>query len=89
MPITETRCEDRADMAVAQLYNTTGIDLLPLPSIMTASELAPAIRSSIGALAQDRYCGRGIPYIKMGRRVRYVRAEVARYLLANYRATVG
>jgi hypothetical protein len=83
-----TRCYDMAEAELVDLYNRTGIDLSPLPSIMTAEELAPAIRSSVGALAQDRYRNQGIPYIKMGRRVRYVRAEVARYLLANRRATV-
>jgi len=80
---------DVADAELAKLYNDTGIDLSPLPAIMTAAELAPAIRSSEGALAQDRYRNQGIPYIKMGRRIRYARAEVARYLVANRRSTVG
>nr|WP_232425857.1 helix-turn-helix domain-containing protein [Mycobacterium sp. JS623] len=35
------------------------------------------------ALAQDRYRRGGIPYVKFGRRVRYLRADVARYLAAN------
>lgn len=82
-------CRDIADAELTKLYNDTGIDLSPLPAIMTATELAPAIRSSEGALAQDRYRNQGIPYIKMGRRIRYARAEVARYLAANRRSTVG
>lgn len=72
-----------ADAELAKLYADTGIDLSMLLSIMTAEELAPAIRSSVGALAQDRYRNRGIPYIRMGRRIRYVRADIARYLAAN------
>ena len=72
-----------AEAEIARLYADTGIDLSMLPSIMTAEELAPAIRSSVGALAQDRYRNRGIPYLRMGRRIRYVRADVARYLAAN------
>ena len=72
-----------ADAELAKLYADTGIDLSMLPSIMTAEELAPAIRSSVGAFAQDRYRNRGIPYIRMGRRIRYVRADIARYLAAN------
>ena len=77
------RCRDMADAELAKLYDETGIDLSMLPSIMTAEELAPAIRSSVGALAQDRYRNRGIPYIRMGRRIRYVRADIARYLAAH------
>jgi hypothetical protein len=78
-----------ADAELAQLYNDTGIDLTALPPMMTAVELAQAIRSSEGALAQDRYRNRGVPYIKMGRRIRYVRADVARYLAANRATTIG
>lgn len=74
---------DAVHTELAQLYADTGIDLSTLPAISTAEELAPAIRSSVGALAQDRYRGRGIPYIKLGRRVRYLRADVARFLIAN------
>jgi hypothetical protein len=81
-------CRDIADAELTKLYNDTGIDLSPLPAIMTPAELAPAIRSSEGALAQDRYRNRGIPYICMGRRIRYARADVARYLVANRKATV-
>ncbi|MDN4518141.1 helix-turn-helix domain-containing protein [Mycolicibacterium austroafricanum] len=68
---------------LAKLYADTGLDLSMLPVIMTAEELAPAIHVSVGSLAQDRYRNRGIPYIRMGRRIRYARADVARYLAAN------
>ena len=80
---SQLRCRDMADAELTKLYNATGVDLSMLPTVMTAEELAPAIRSSVGALAQDRYRNRGIPYIRMGRRIRYARAEVARYLIAN------
>lgn len=86
MTVAETvmvRCRDLADAELAKLYVDTGIDLSMLPAVITAEELAPAIRSSVGALAQDRYRNRGIPYIKLGRRVRYLRADVARFLIAN------
>lgn len=79
---------DMAEAELADLYNTTGIDLSHLPPVMTAAELAPAIGSSEGALAQDRYRNRGIPYIRLGRRIRYARAEVARYLSTHREATV-
>ncbi|OBI02921.1 hypothetical protein [Mycobacterium scrofulaceum] len=76
--------QSRPDAEITQLYERTGIDLSRLPAVMTAEELATGIRSSVGALAQDRHRNRGIPYIKLGRRIRYARNEVARYLLANY-----
>jgi hypothetical protein len=77
-----------ADAELAQLYASTGIDLTACPPIMTAAQLSPHITLSEGALAQDRYRGEGIPFVKMGRRVRYLRADVARYLMAN-RSTPG
>jgi hypothetical protein len=82
------RYRGAADAELEQLYADTGIDLSMLPPIAKSEELAAALRCSVGALAQERYRNQGIPYIKMGRRVRYVRAEVARYLMANRRATV-
>ena len=77
------QCRDMADAELAKVYNATGVDLSMLPAVMTAEELAPAIRRSVGALAQDRHRNKGIPYIRMGRGIRYARAEVARYLAAN------
>jgi hypothetical protein len=88
MTIAE-RCRDVAEAELALLYNDTGIDLSPLPALMTAEELAPAIRTSVGALAQERWRNVGIPYLKMGRRIRYARGEVARYLMASRQTTVG
>jgi hypothetical protein len=41
------------------------------------------LQKTVDALAQDRYRDRGIPYIRVGRRIRYLRADVARYLIAN------
>jgi len=87
MAIAE-RCRDAAEAELAQLYTDTGIDLSQHPAIMTAEELAPVIRRSVGALAQDRYRNQGIPYVKMGRGIRYARGEVARYLMAHYRTTI-
>ena len=68
---------------LAKLYADTGIDLTALPPIATAAELASVVKTSEAALAQDRYRRQGIPFIKYGRRVRYLRADVARYLAAN------
>jgi hypothetical protein len=85
MTLTQRRPEADAEL-IAELFDKTGIDLSALPSVMPGDVLAPAIGTTVGALAQDRYRNRGIPYITVGRRrIRYSRAQVARHLLANQR----
>lgn len=74
------QCKEAAPVELAKLYNETGIDLSQLPAVIVPEELAGALRTTVGALAQDRYMGRGVPHVKYGRRVRYLRADVARYL---------
>jgi hypothetical protein len=83
--VTDMAVADIADEALAQLYIETGVDLSQLPPIMTAAELAPALKTTVMSLANERYRRVGVPYVKHGRRVRYLRADVARYLLANRR----
>ena len=78
-----TAVKDLAEAEMAKLYAETGIDLSGLPPVIKPTELAPVIRATIDALAQDRYRQTGIPYVKLGRRVRYLRADVARYLMAH------
>jgi hypothetical protein len=68
---------------LSQLFIDTGIDLTTLAAVVTPRELAPLMKTTEAALAQDRYRRGGIPYVKFGRRVRYLRADVARYLIAH------
>jgi hypothetical protein len=72
------------DPTVVDLYERTGIDLSMLPDICNTEELARAVHVTAGSLTQDRYMRRGFPYVKMGRRIRYSRAAVARYLLDHH-----
>src|SRR5262249_10098537 len=84
------RAAAQAGIELTKLYNDTGIDLSMLPTVMTAEELAPVIRTTVGALATDRYRKRGIPFVHYGlRRVRYLKVDVARYLAANRSAGVA
>jgi hypothetical protein len=53
--------------ALAELLQQTGIDLSTLPPVMSTNQLAPALGITSEALAQDRYRGCGIPYVKWGR----------------------
>ena len=79
----QARAAALADAEMTKLYADTGIDLSMLPAVIKPDDLAPVMGTSVSALAQDRFRHRGIPYVKFGRRVRYLRADVARYLAAN------
>lgn len=74
---------DLANSELSRLFIDTGIDLEALPAVATPRELAPIMGTTEAALAQDRYRRGGIPYVKFGRRVRYLRADVARYLMTH------
>lgn len=54
-----------------------------LPPLMTTAEVAEFIQASKESLNQDRYLGRGLPYIRIGRKIRYRREEIVKYLDAN------
>jgi hypothetical protein len=54
-----------------------------LPAVATAPQVAAVFQTTEDALAQDRYRGRGIPFVKIGGRVRYLREDVLAYLAAN------
>ena len=54
-----------------------------LPPIATAPQVAAVLQTTADALAQDRYRRRGVPFVKVGGRVRYLRADVLGYLAAN------
>lgn len=54
-----------------------------LPALMTTAEVAQFIRASRQSLDQDRYLGRGLPYVRIGRKIRYRREDILNYLDAN------
>ncbi|OYN79036.1 helix-turn-helix domain-containing protein [Mycolicibacterium sphagni] len=54
-----------------------------LPAVAKAEQVAVVVQTTVDALAQDRYRRRGIPYVKIGGRVRYLREDVLAYLEAN------
>ena len=54
-----------------------------MPELMTPREAARYLRTTINTLAQDRYLGRGVPFIKAGKRILYARADVLAYLAAR------
>ena len=54
-----------------------------LPEFLTPAELAELLRTTTNSLSQDRYLGRGVPFIRAGRRILYARSQVLAYLRAN------
>ena len=50
------------------------------PNFVNEIELAKEIGISAMKLRQDRYKGKGLPYIRLGRRILYDRAQVYEYL---------
>lgn len=54
-----------------------------LPPVATAPQVAKFVQTTPDALAQDRYRRRGIPYVKIGGRVRYMREDVLNFLAQN------
>lgn len=51
-----------------------------LPTLLTGRQTAEYIGVSEDTLAQDRYLGRGLPYVQIGRRIRYRATDIADYL---------
>ena len=82
-PKSPMAADDLAAVELSKLFVDTGIDLSQMPAIMIPDELAPVLGVSVGALANDRYRRVGVPFVKHGKRVRYLRADVARYLIAH------
>jgi hypothetical protein len=78
MPTTKPKTD------LSKVFTDNGLDVSILPPIMTPEELAPVLRTTPDSLAQDRYRGVGVPYVKHGNRIRYLLADVAQYLLDNH-----
>lgn len=73
MPTTKPKID------LSNLFTDSEID--KLPPVMTAEQVAPLLGTTANALAQDRFRGVGVPYVKHGSRIRYLRADVAQYLI--------
>lgn len=54
-----------------------------IPELLTPRQLSEQTGFSENSLAQDRYHNKGIPYVKIGKRVRYLKDDVIAYLEAN------
>jgi len=48
--------------------------------VFTELEVSKILKRSKVTLAQDRFQGRGLPYIKLGGQVRYLKADIEEYI---------
>lgn len=49
----------------------------------TADQVAEELHTTAAKLAQDRYLGQGLPYVKFGRRVLYRWSDVHQYMASR------
>ncbi|WP_039828406.1 helix-turn-helix transcriptional regulator [Nocardia testacea] len=54
-----------------------------LPELLTEREVAELVGTSPGTLRQDRSADRGLPYVRIGRRIRYRADDIEAYLDAH------
>jgi excisionase family DNA binding protein len=54
-------------------------------TLLTAGETARYLRCSLRTLDRERADGRGIPYVRIGARIRYRRADVEAFVAAHVR----
>lgn len=54
-----------------------------LPSILTQAQAAEYLGVSEKKLERDRWCERRIPYVKMGRHVRYRASDLVAHVESN------
>lgn len=72
-PLTQKLCDELSRQLPIEV----------LPPVATSRQVAAVIGTSEAALSQERYQHKGIPYTKIGRRVRYLRSDVIEFLAAN------
>lgn len=61
---------------------------LELPKLLTPTETAKLLQLSIGTLAQWRHHKRyALPFVKIGRAVRYLESEVRDFITRNLQQT--
>jgi phage terminase Nu1 subunit (DNA packaging protein) len=53
------------------------------PKYVTEVQVAEITGRALSTLRNERFCRRGIPYVKIGRSVRYNLQDVIRYMESN------
>jgi excisionase family DNA binding protein len=61
------------------------MEIDPAETLLTAPETAQYLRCSVRTLDRERGDGRGCPFVRIGGRIRYRRADVEAFVAANVR----
>jgi len=61
------------------------MDIDPRETLLTACETARYLRCSLRTLDRERADGRGCPFVRIGGRIRYRRADVEAFVKAHLR----
>ena len=61
------------------------MDIDPRETLLTARETARYLRCSLRTLDRERADGRGCPFVRIGGRIRYRRADVEAFVKAHLR----
>jgi hypothetical protein len=56
------------------------MNVTELPVLLKPSEAAELLRTTVGALGQDRFNDRGAPFVRIGHRVLYDRDALLEYI---------
>ena len=62
---------------------------IPADPLLTEIEVSCWIKRTVPSMQRDRWAGTGIPFIKVGRLVRYRQSDVQAYLDANLRTSTS
>lgn len=62
-------------------------DRLPLAALAIQAQVAAFLNCSEAKLERDRWAGGGIAYHKVGRQVRYAKADVVAYVAQQHRTS--
>src|SRR5262249_23822900 len=65
------------------------MDIDPRETLLTARETARYLRCSLRTLDRERADGRGCPFIRIGGRIRYRRADVEAFVAAHVRGNAA
>lgn len=57
--------------------------MIPLPALLKPEQAAEYLGVSPQKLERDRWCEKRIPYVKMGRHVRYRATDLIEYVNSN------
>lgn len=60
-----------------------------MTQLLTALETASLLRCSLRTLDRERADGRGCPFVRIGGRIRYRRADVEDFIAAHVRSHAG